>query len=370
MKAIASNKYLLTPVNSVSQQATIKVIGVGGGGSNTVDHMVNQQIDGVEFYVANTDQQALSRSKADTKIEFGNDLTRGLGAGADPEIGKRAAMEDRELFIENLQDADMVFITAGMGGGTGTGAAPVISGAIKDTNNEVLVVAVVTTPFQFEGRKRIKSADTGLEELKLKVDSLITIPNQKLLDQRENLSVKEAWAKVNDVLLNAVQGIAELVLRPGHINVDFADVRTVMSEAGAAMMGTGAASGENRAVRAAQHAIANPLLTNVDVSNAKGLLINITASSDMLIEEFYQIGQLIDSVVSEDATVITGQVFDDSLGDEIRVTIVATGLGSELLEPSGADGAGSFESIGNSMEDNDRPAILRKRERRGYSANW
>ncbi len=369
MKAVA-NKYVLTPVTSVAQQATIKVIGVGGGGSNTVDHMVNNQIEGVEFYVANTDQQALSRSKADTKLEFGTDLTRGLGAGADPEVGKRAAMDDRELFIGELQDADMIFITAGMGGGTGTGAAPIISGAVKEANKDVLVVAVVTTPFQFEGRKRMTSAHTGLEDLRSKVDSLITIPNEKLLDQCENLSIKDAYAKVNDVLLNAVQGIAELVLRPGHINVDFADVRTVMSEAGPAMMGTGSASGEGRALRAAQNAIANPLLTNVDVSDAKGLLINITASSDMSIEEFYQIGQLINSVVSEDATVITGQVFDDTLGDEIRVTIVATGLGNETdsVDVFAPNPVPADEPGVDVFTNSNRPAILRKQER-NY-ANW
>ncbi len=364
MNNILENKFVLTPVAQMPQQAIIKVIGVGGGGSNTVDQMVTEQIDGVEFFVANTDQQALNRSKAFSKLEFGADLTRGLGAGADPEIGKRAALEDKEMFIRSLEDADMVFITAGMGGGTGTGAAPVISNAIKEANQEVLIVAVVTTPFLFEGKRRMDSARMGLEELTPQVDSLITIPNEKLLAECDkNISIKEAYAKVNNVLLNAVQGIAELVLKPGHINVDFADVRTVMSKAGSAMMGTGSASGEDRAVKATQAAIANPLLSDVNVSNARGLLINITASSDMSLMEISEIGNRIEQVVSSDATVIVGQVFDDTLGDELRVTLVATGLDDYGRHREAAhDPNGEFSQQSEIFGNSEVPAILRRRD--------
>lgn len=318
-------KFLLQSVEDLAQQAIIKVIGLGGGGSNAVDHMLSE-IDGVEFMVANTDQQALKRTKVSRKIQFGLELTKGLGAGADPIVGRDAAIENEAQLVEPLADADMVFVTAGLGGGTGTGAAPVVARAIKKANPHTLVVAVVTTPFGFEGAKRMNYAEAGHVELKQAVDSLITIPNEKILTQYNKLSVKEAYAKVNDVLFNAVQGISNLVLRPGLINVDFADVRKVMSEAGSAMMGSGSASGDDRAERAMRDAIENPLLADVNVTDAKGLLVNVTASSDMSVTEWTRIGQQIEEIAADDAETIVGQVFDDELGDELRVTIVATGL--------------------------------------------
>ena len=331
MSSFSRNRFVLQSADVLNQQAKIKVIGVGGGGSNAVDHMVNEQIEGVDFYVANTDAQALGRARVLQKVQFGTELTKGLGAGSNPEIGRDAALEDKNKLVDYLIDADMVFITAGMGGGTGTGATPVISSAIKEANPKVLVVAIVTTPFEFEGRKRMNIAKDGLSELRSAVDSLITIPNEKILEDSK-LAIKDAYAQANDVLLNAVQGIAELVIRPGHINVDFADVQTVMTEAGSAMMGTGRATGDDRAVTATHQAIENPLLADVDVSNAKGLLVNITANSNMTTHEMRQIGDIIQEVASEDATIIMGQVFDEEIEDELRVTIVATGLADSINE--------------------------------------
>ena len=320
-----NNRFVLQAEDAFSQRAIIKVIGVGGGGSNAVDHMINEHIEGVEFFVANTDAQALARARVLQKVQLGTELTKGLGAGSNPQLGRDAAIEDKQKLVDYLGDADMIFITAGMGGGTGTGATPEISKSLKEANPDILVVAVVTTPFEFEGKKRMAVANEGLKELKSAVDSLITIPNEKILNDT-NLTLKDAYGKVNDVLLNAVQGIADLVVRPGYINVDFADVRTVMSEAGSAMMGSGRASGDNQATIATRAAIQNPLLADVDVSDAKGILINITGTSEMTPQELKDIARVVEEVASEDATIIMGQVYDDELGDEIRVTIVATGL--------------------------------------------
>ena len=371
-----NNRFVLQAEDTCSQRAIIKVIGVGGGGSNAVDHMVNEQIEGVEFFVANTDAQALARARVLQKVQLGTELTKGLGAGSNPQLGREAAIEDKQKLVDYLGDADMIFITAGMGGGTGTGAAPEISKSLKEANPEILVVAVVTTPFEFEGKKRMAVANEGLKELKSAVDSLITIPNEKILDDI-NLTLKDAYGKVNDVLLNAVQGIADLVVRPGYINVDFADVRTVMSEAGSAMMGSGRASGENQATIATRAAIENPLLADVDVSNAKGILINITGTSVMTPQELKDIAHIVEEVASEDATIIMGQVYDDDLEDEIRVTIVATGLRDPFEDqqeqhqnsPTNDQAAVGRESIyieadmgkETAVEEDTLPAVLRNR---------
>ena len=371
-----NNRFVLQAEDTCSQRAIIKVIGVGGGGSNAVDHMVNEQIEGVEFFVANTDAQALARARVLQKVQLGTELTKGLGAGSNPQLGREAAIEDKQKLVDYLGDADMIFITAGMGGGTGTGAAPEISKSLKEANPEILVVAVVTTPFEFEGKKRMAIANEGLKELKSAVDSLITIPNEKILDDI-NLTLKDAYGKVNDVLLNAVQGIADLVVRPGYINVDFADVRTVMSEAGSAMMGSGQASGENQATIATRAAIENPLLADVDVSNAKGILINITGTSVMTPQELKDIARIVEEVASEDATIIMGQVYDDDLEDEIRVTIVATGLRDPFEDqqeqhqnsPTNDQAAVGRESIyieadmgkETAVEEDTLPAVLRNR---------
>ena len=371
-----NNRFVLQAEDTFSQRAIIKVIGVGGGGSNAVDHMVNEQIEGVEFFVANTDAQALARARVLQKVQLGTELTNGLGAGSNPQLGREAAIEDKQKLVDYLGDADMIFITAGMGGGTGTGAAPEISKSLKEANPDILVVAVVTTPFEFEGKKRMVVANEGLKELKSAVDSLITIPNEKILDDI-NLTLKDAYGKVNDVLLNAVQGIADLVVRPGYINVDFADVRAVMSEAGSAMMGSGRASGDNQATIATRAAIENPLLADVDVSNAKGILINITGTSVMTPQELKDIARIVEEVASEDATIIMGQVYDDDLEDEIRVTIVATGLRDPFEEqqeqhqnsPTNDQAAVGRESIyieadmgkETAVEEDTLPAVLRNR---------
>ena len=313
-------------MDSYSQNAVIKVIGVGGGGGNAVEHMVSANIDGVDFICANTDAQALKGSSARVTLQLGANITKGLGAGANPDIGRQAALEDRERIIEVLQGADMVFITAGMGGGTGTGGVPVVAQAAKELG--VLTVAVVTKPFPFEGRKRAKIADDGIHALTEYVDSLITIPNEKLLSVLgKSVTLLDAFKAANNVLLGAVQGIAELITRPGLINVDFADVRTVMSEMGMAMMGTGSASGENRAREAAEAAIASPLLEDVDLQGARGILVNVTGGMDMSIGEFEEVGNAIKEFASEDATVVVGTVIDPDMGGELRVTVVATGLG-------------------------------------------
>ena len=314
-----------------SQNAVIKVIGVGGGGGNAVNHMLTSEIDGVEFICANTDAQALKNSSAKTVLQLGHNHTKGLGAGANPEVGRQAALEDRERIQEVLTGADMVFITAGMGGGTGTGAAPIVAEIAKEMG--VLTVAVVTKPFPFEGKKRMLIADHGIEELGHHVDSLITIPNEKLLHVLgKEMSLLNAFKAANDVLLGAVQGIAELITRPGLINVDFADVKTVMSEMGDAMMGTGSARGEGRAREAAEAAIHSPLLEDINVQGARGILVNITAGLDMSIGEFEEVGQAIRDFASDEANVVVGTVIDPDLADEMRVTVVATGLNQKKIE--------------------------------------
>ena len=314
-------------VDSAPQSAVIKVIGVGGGGGNAVQHMLRKQVEGVDFIAANTDAQALKSLEAKTILQIGSNITKGLGAGANPDIGREAALEDRDRIAEVLVGADMVFITAGMGGGTGTGAAPVVADVARELN--ILTVAVVTRPFKFEKRSDI--ADRGISELQNTVDSLITIPNEKLLAVLgERTTMLDAFSAANDVLLGAVQGIADLIIRPGMINVDFADVRTVMSEMGMAMMGTGRASGDNRARDAAEAAIRSPLLEDVDLHGARGILVNVTAGPDLNIGEFTDVGNIIDEFASEQATVVVGTVIDPDLGEELKVTVVATGLGERV----------------------------------------
>lgn len=311
-----------------SEEAVIKVVGVGGGGGNAVEYMVASNIEGVEFIAANTDAQALRNSSANVTLQLGSSVTKGLGAGANPDVGRRAAEEDRETIKKTLMGADMVFIAAGMGGGTGTGAAPIVAQVAKELG--ILTVAVVTKPFPFEGKKRSVFADEGIHELSKHVDSLITIPNDKLLKVLgKGTSLLDAFKAANNVLLGAVQGIAELITRPGLINVDFADVRTVMSEMGTAMMGTGRSSGPDRAEEAAEQAISSPLLEDIDLSGAKGILVNITAGLDISIEEFEIVGNAVKSFASENATVVVGAVIDPEMTDELRVTVVATGIGTD-----------------------------------------
>ncbi|SMG66138.1 cell division protein FtsZ [methanotrophic bacterial endosymbiont of Bathymodiolus sp.] len=308
------------------ENAVIKVIGVGGGGGNAVDHMVNSEIEGVEFVCANTDAQALRRLEVDTVIQLGAELTRGLGAGTNPEVGREAAEENTDIIRDVLEGANMLFLTAGMGGGTGTGAIPVIAEIAKEMN--ILTVAVVTKPFDFEGTKKKLVAEAGIADLEKHVDSLIIIPNQKLLPVLgANVSMTKAFAATNDVLLDAVQGITELITSPGMINVDFADVKTVMSSMGAAIMGTGMASGENRARVAAEKAIACPLLEDINLQGARGILVNISAA-DMGISEFDEVGNIVYAFASDEAIIKIGTAIDEDLGDEIKVTVVATGMGA------------------------------------------
>jgi cell division protein FtsZ len=306
--------------------AVIKVIGVGGGGGNALEHMLAANVEGVDFVCANTDAQALKNSSARTVLQLGNSVTKGLGAGANPEVGRQAALEDRDRIVEVLTGADMVFITAGMGGGTGTGASPVVAQLAKELG--ILTVAVVTKPFPFELRRRMAVAESGIEELAEHVDSLITVPNEKLLSVLgRGITLRDAFKAANDVLLGAVQGIAELITRPGMINVDFADVRTVMSEKGRAMMGSGRATGENRARAAAEAAIHCPLLDDVNLRGARGILVNITAGPNLGIDEFQAVGEAIGEFASDNALVVIGTALDDSVKEELRVTVVATGLG-------------------------------------------
>ncbi|GAB4357831.1 MAG: cell division protein FtsZ [Methylohalobius sp. ZOD2] len=358
-------------VDDYGQNAIIKVIGIGGGGSNAVDHMVNSSIEGVEFICSNTDAQALRKASAKTVLQIGGELTKGLGAGASPEVGKQAAMDDRDRIQELIQGADMIFLTGGMGGGTGTGAAPVFAEIARDLG--VLTVAVVTKPFPFEGTKRRAIAERGIEELSRYVDSLITIPNEKLLPVLgKDVSLLQAFAAANDVLLGAVQGIAELITRPGLINVDFADVRTVMSEMGMAMMGTGSASGENRAREAAERAIASPLLEDVNLHGARGILVNITGGLDLSIGEFDVVGNTVKEFSSDDAVVVVGTVIDPELQDEIRVTVVATGLagsaGAAVEEPpvrlveKDSDGKVDYDKL-------ERPTVIRQQPDRVRKLN-
>ena len=313
-------------MDAYSQSAVIKVIGVGGGGGNAVAHMVTSGIDGVEFMCINTDAQALKHSKVKTALQIGTNMTKGLGAGADPEVGRQAAMEDRDRIVELVEGCDMLFITCGMGGGTGTGAAPVVAQVAKELG--ILTVAVVTKPFEMEGSKRSLIADHGIGELGKYCDSLITIPNQKLLTVLgPATTLLDAFKAANTVLQGAVQGIAELITRPGLINVDFADVRTVMAETGMAMMGSGSATGEGRARQAAEAAVSSPLLEDINLAGAHGILVNVSAGMDLSIGEFQEVGQIVKQFASEDATVVVGTVIDPELSDTIRVTVVATGLG-------------------------------------------
>ncbi|EIV9865423.1 cell division protein FtsZ [Klebsiella pneumoniae] len=312
----------------LTNDAVIKVIGVGGGGGNAVEHMVRERIEGVEFFAVNTDAQALRKTAVGQTIQIGSGITKGLGAGANPEVGRNAADEDREALRAALDGADMVFIAAGMGGGTGTGAAPVVAEVAKDLG--ILTVAVVTKPFNFEGKKRMAFAEQGITELSKHVDSLITIPNDKLLKVLgRGISLLDAFGAANDVLKGAVQGIAELITRPGLMNVDFADVRTVMSEMGYAMMGSGVASGEDRAEEAAEMAISSPLLEDIDLSGARGVLVNITAGFDLRLDEFETVGNTIRDFASDNATVVIGTSLDPDMNDELRVTVVATGIGMD-----------------------------------------
>jgi cell division protein FtsZ len=353
--------------------AVIKVIGVGGCGGNAVEHMIARGLSGVEFICANTDAQALNRSTARTQLQLGSALTRGLGAGAKPEIGRDAAMEDRDRIAELIEGADMLFITAGMGGGTGTGAAPVIADIAKSLG--ILTVAVVTRPFKFEG-KRTRVASAGIEELTKKVDSLIIIPNEKLMDVLgEDVSVIDAYAAANDVLHGAVSGIAEVINNAGLVNVDFADVRTVMGEVGMAMMGSATAAGADRARVAAQQAVKSPLLEDVNLAGARGVLVNITASSALRLKEYNEVMTTIKEFTADDAMVIAGTVIDDSMEDRLRVTMIATGLGGAhtalkqppklqvfetVIERTGTDNMGVLVSETIDYEKLDQPAVVRR----------
>ena len=318
------SRFILQTQEPVRPGTSIKVVGIGGGGSNAVDHMATDTIDGVEFYVANTDAQALSKAQTRNKIQFGTRTTQGLGSGFDPQKGRAAAIEDKEQLMEFIGDAELLFITAGMGGGTGTGAAPVIAQAIKEINPKALVIAVVTTPFTFEGARRIEFAEAGLKELSACVDSLISIPNDEILTN--DVPLNEAYSAANDVLLNAVRGIADVILKVGFINVDFADVQAVMSGSGKTMLSQARASGEGRARAAAEGALTNPLLKDFRVADAKGLLVNVTASPTISSNEFKQIGEVINKVASSATSIIPGLLFDEQLGNEICVTIIASGL--------------------------------------------
>ena len=310
--------------NSVS--ARIKVIGIGGGGGNAVNTMIGSKLSGVDFMVANTDAQALEASLAPVRIQLGCTVTKGLGAGANPEIGRRAALEDQEKIREYLEGSDMIFITAGMGGGTGTGGAPVVARVAREVG--ALTVGVVTKPFIFEGKKRMRQADEGIEELKQCVDTLIVIPNQRLLSiAAKTTTMLEAFHKADDVLLQAVRGISDLIITPGLINLDFSDVRTVMAEMGLALMGTASASGENRAIEAAQKAMSSPLLEDISIQGARGVLINITGGPDMCLHEVNEAASMIQQEAHEDANIIFGAVIDESITDEIRITVIATGFG-------------------------------------------
>jgi cell division protein FtsZ len=345
-------------IDSYPASAIIKVFGVGGGGGNAVEHMVTEEIEGVDFICANTDAQALKNVTARTIMQLGNDVTKGLGAGANPDIGRQAAEEDKERIAEMLKGTDMVFITAGMGGGTGTGAAPVVAQMAKELG--ILTVAIVTKPFPFEGRKRMQIAEAGTKELAKYVDSLITIPNEKLLSVLgKGVTLLDAFKAANNVLLGAVQGIAELITRPGLINVDFADVKTVMQEMGLAMMGTGVARGENRAREAAEAAISSPLLEEVHLQGARGVLVNITAGLDMSIGEFEEVGSVVKELTSDDATVVVGTVVDPNMMEDMRVTVVATGLGPSqdiavnVLESKTKEGTPDYQKL-------ERPTVIRR----------
>jgi len=351
-----------------SQEAVIRVIGVGGCGGNAVDHMIANGVNGVEFICANTDMQALKRCQARTQLQLGANVTKGLGAGANPEVGRQAAMEDRERIIELLAGTDMLFLTAGMGGGTGTGAAPVVAEIARELG--ILTVAVVTKPFAFEG-KRQRIAQEGLEALAQQVNSLIVIPNDKLMQVLGNqVTLDEAFRAANEVLHGAVAGIAEIISCPGMINVDFADVKTVMSETGMAMMGSAMAAGTDRARMAAEQAVSCPLLEDIDIANARGVLVNISASKSLFqLQEMYDVMEVIKAFAAESATVIAGTVYEDDLEDNLRVTIVATGLGKStmraqpkpltvVMQSTGTDGASASGAV--NYEELDQPAVMRR----------
>ena len=350
-------------MDGYSQSAVIKVVGVGGGGGNAVEHMLGACIDGVDFVCANTDAQVLRNSSVKTTLQLGSDITKGLGAGANPEIGRQAALEDRDRISDVLEGSDMIFITAGMGGGTGTGATPVVAQLAKEMG--ILTVAVVTRPFPFEGRKRADVANDGIKELGQFVDSLITIPNEKLLSVLgRDISLLDAFKAANDVLLGAVQGIAELITRPGLINVDFADVRTVMAEMGMAMMGSGNGRGQDRAQVAAEAAISSPLLEDINLSGAKGILVNITSGMDLTMGEFEEVGNTVKAFASDNATVVVGTVIDQQMNDEIRVTVVATGIGSDARsskdEPMSLVSNRAAENV--DYKTLERPTVIRNRD--------
>ncbi|MBK5376616.1 cell division protein FtsZ [Pseudomonas sp. TH08] len=370
-------------VDNIPASPVIKVIGVGGGGGNAVNHMVKSNIEGVEFICANTDAQALKNIGARTILQLGTGVTKGLGAGANPEVGRQAALEDRERIAEVLQGTNMVFITTGMGGGTGTGAAPIIAEVAKEMG--ILTVAVVTRPFPFEGRKRMQIADEGIRMLSESVDSLITIPNEKLLTiLGKDASLLSAFAKADDVLAGAVRGISDIIKRPGMINVDFADVRTVMSEMGMAMMGTGCASGPNRAREATEAAIRNPLLEDVNLQGARGILVNITAGPDLSLGEYSDVGSIIEAFASEHAMVKVGTVIDPDMRDELHVTVVATGLGAKIEKPVKVidntvhtsmaasqvqqPAAARQEAPAVNYRDLDRPTVMRNQAQAGAAA--
>ncbi|MDQ0738668.1 cell division protein FtsZ [Pseudomonas sp. W4I3] len=371
-------------VDNIPASPVIKVIGVGGGGGNAVNHMVKSNIEGVEFICANTDAQALKSIGARTILQLGTAVTKGLGAGANPEVGRQAALEDRERIAEVLQGTNMVFITTGMGGGTGTGAAPIIAEVAKEMG--ILTVAVVTRPFPFEGRKRMQIADEGIRLLSESVDSLITIPNEKLLTiLGKDASLLSAFAKADDVLAGAVRGISDIIKRPGMINVDFADVRTVMSEMGMAMMGTGCASGPNRAREATEAAIRNPLLEDVNLQGARGILVNITAGPDLSLGEYSDVGSIIEAFASEHAMVKVGTVIDPDMRDELHVTVVATGLGAKIEKPvkvidntlhnsqanqaAAAPAPARQELPSVNYRDLDRPTVMRNQAQAGAAAS-
>ncbi|MGI9248893.1 MAG: cell division protein FtsZ [Woeseiaceae bacterium] len=345
-----------------STTAVIKVIGVGGGGGNAVAHMVDTGIEGVDFICANTDSQALKGSRVRTSLQIGCNITKGLGAGADPDIGRQAAMEDRDRILEVIEGADMLFLTVGMGGGTGTGAAPIVAQVAKELG--ILTVAVVTKPFLMEGGKRMQIAEHGIGELGKYVDSLITIPNEKLLTVLGGeTTLLDAFRSANQVLQGAVQGIAELITRPGLINVDFADVRTVMAEMGMAMMGSGVSTGEDRAREAAESAVSSPLLEDINLAGANGILVNVTAGMDLSIGEFQEVGNTVKEFASDDATVVVGTVIDAEMTDKIRVTVVATGLGKNaanaespmrIVRRPAAETEPNYHTL-------DKPTVQRKR---------
>lgn len=359
-----SNMFTLADDFMTKNSAVIKVIGVGGGGGNAVENMIGENIVGVNFICANTDIQALERSSASTLLPLGEQITKGLGAGADPEVGRQAAEENREKIRELLHGTDMVFITAGMGGGTGTGAAPIFAEIARELG--ILTVAIVTKPFVFEGRKRMTLAEEGIKTLARSVDSLITIPNNKLLTVLgKNITLLNAFKAANNVLLGAVQGIAELITKPGLINVDFADVRTVMSAMGMAMMGTAESRGENRAREAAEAAISSPLLEDVDLSGAGGVLVNITGGLDMSIGEFEEVGEVIRSFTSPDATVVVGTVIDPEMGENLRVTVVVTGLGGG----KGSYAGGSTAFAGGSKTSEEAKATILDNLKSDFTTN-